>query len=253
MRGLIAGVLGGVSGAVGEIADGQIKTNQIGELKAQMAQIELEKQLRIDEVSRDRDIQDIGRKATATAAAAPTIAQGEAQGMIALAGTPGYLDATRSIAAAGESSATRASAGFTSDRRAIEGDIAELRRTLSQTTDETERSNLMRQINDLSGSPAAGAKTYGDMVAAAGHYSRMAQGLRKQAEEAYDPSERAELLSRAAQFEEQADTILQETRGRRLGEARIVPPQSASGGERKSVSKSGRPIVFRDGQWVYDE
>lgn len=253
MRGLISGVLGGVSGAVEQIADGQIRTNQIGDLKAQMAQIELEKQLRIDEVTRHRDIQDIGRKAEATAAAAPIIAQGEAQGLVATASTPGYLDATRAIASAGESSATRASAGLASDRRAVEAEINALRRELSQTTDETQRAQLQRRINDLSGSPATGAKTYGDMVAAAGHYSRMAQGLRKQAEEAYDPSERAELLSRAAQFEEQADTILQETRGRRLGEARIVPPQSASGGERKSVSKSGRPIVFRDGQWVYDE
>lgn len=253
MRGLIAGVVGGMAGAVNQIADGQIATNQRADLHAQMAQVELEKQLRIDEVKRNRDILDIGRKAEATAQAAPILAQGEAQGVISMANTPGYLDSVRQMQAAGESSATRASAGLTSDRRNIEAEINALRRQLSQTTDDTERANIQRQINDLSGSPATGARTYGDMVAAAGHYSRMAQNLRRQAEEAYDPSEREQLLSQAQRFENQADSILQETRGRRLGDAGITLSSSPSDGERRSVSRSGQPIVFRDGQWVYEE
>lgn len=251
MRGLLAGAIGGVAKAVDQIADKQIATNQHVDMRAQIAQIELEKHLRIDEVKRNRDVQDIGRTASAKAEAAPILARGDAEGAIAKTSTPGYLDSLRQKTAAEESSSSRASAGLTSDRRTMENEVNNLRRQLSQATDQDERATLSQRITDLSaGLPGAG-KSFGDMVAAAGHYSRMAQSLRKDAEASYVDSEKRQLLDQASQYEQQADAILQETRGRRLGQAGIKSATPSGSGERESVSKSGRPIVQRDRKWVY--
>lgn len=158
MRGLIAGAVGGMASAVGEIADGQIKTNRHMDLASQLSQIELEKQLRIDEVKRNRDILDIGRKSEA-----------EAQAFTTKVNTPGFLESTSALAAAGESPSARTNAAIAAGRHGIEQEVHRLRRELAQATDETERARLIRQINDLSGADGeAGVReTLAQQVAAA--------------------------------------------------------------------------------------
>jgi len=78
MRGLIAGVLGGAARGYTQMAEGELKKQQELDLRTQLMEAETEKQLRIDEIKRNRDVADIPRKAEATAAAAPILARGDA-------------------------------------------------------------------------------------------------------------------------------------------------------------------------------
>lgn len=252
MRGLIAGVLGGAARGYTQMAEGELKKQQELDLRKQLMEAETEKQLRIDEIKRNRDIEDIPRKAEATAAAAPILARGEAQGQIAKTSTPGYLGSVAQETSAKESSATKASAAASNFELSQKRALGDLRTRLSKTTDETERANLQQAINDLSGGTST--KSYSDMVTAAGHYRMLAQNLRKDAEMAGSEEERTDILQRAMNYEKEADAILQATKGKRLGGSSQGGSSTTTGSPREGqedVSKSGKPIVFRNGQWVY--
>ncbi len=285
MRGLIAGVLGGAARGYTQMAEGELKKQQELDLRTQLMEAETEKQLRIDEIKRNRDIADIPRKAEATAAAAPVLAEGEAaaapikargeaaaapiraegeaaaapikargeaQGQIAKTGTPGYLGSVAQETGAKESSATKASAATSNFELSQKRALADMRTRLSKTTDETERANLQQAINDLSGGTST--KSYSDMVTAAGHYRMLAQNLRKDADMAGSEEERTDILQRAMNYEKEADAILQATKGKRLGGSSQSGTSTTTGSPREgqeAVSKSGKPIVFRNGQWVY--
>lgn len=274
MRGLIAGVLGGAARGYTQMAEGELKKQQELDLRTQLMEAETEKQLRIDEIKRNRDVADIPRKAEATAAAAPILARGEAaaapiraegeaaaapikargeaQGQIAKTGTPGYLGSVAQETGAKESSATKASAAASNFELSQKRALADMRTRLSKTTDETERANLQQAINDLSGGTST--KSYSDMVTAAGHYRMLAQNLRKDADMAGSEEERTDILQRAMNYEKEADAILQATKGKRLGGSSQSGTSTTTGSPREgqeAVSKSGKPIVFRNGQWVY--
>ena len=285
MRGLIAGVLGGAARGYTQMTEGELKKQQELDLRKQLMEAETEKQLRIDEIKRNRDIEDIPRKAEATAAAAPILArgdaaaapiraegeaaaapikargeaaaapiraEGEAKGQIAKTSTPGYLGSVAQETSAKESSATKASAAASNFELSQKRALSDLRTRLSKTTDETERANLQQAIGDLSGGTST--KSYGDMVTAAGHYRMLAQNLRKDAEMAGSEEERTDILQRAMNYEKEADAILQATKGKRLGGSSQGGSSTTTGSPREgqeAVSKSGKPIVFRNGQWVY--
>lgn len=83
MMGLIAGALTGAAKGVGEIAQMGIEKQNKIDLAQAFADIDQQKQLRIDEVTRGRNIEDIGRKAEADAAAAPIVAKGKVAGQVA--------------------------------------------------------------------------------------------------------------------------------------------------------------------------
>lgn len=295
MRGLIAGVLGGAARGYTQMAEGELKKQQELDLRTQLMEAETEKQLRIDEIKRNRDIADIPRKAEATAAAAPVLARGdaaaapiraegeaaaapikargeaaaapiraegeaaaapikargEAQGQIAKTGTPGYLGSVASETSAKESSGSKAQGALANFKLSQERAVADLRTQLSRTTDEGQRGVIEQQIKDLSGSSS---KSYGDMVTAAGHYRMLAQNLRKDADMANTEGERTAMLERAMYYEKEADGILQATKDKRLGSDGKSGASTTTGSPREgqeSVSKSGKPIVFRNGQWVY--
>ena len=76
LGGLIAGAIGGAADAVHGIAEGQIADKRKVDLTQAMAEIESEKALMLDKIKRDRDVEDIGRNASARAAAAPIEAVG---------------------------------------------------------------------------------------------------------------------------------------------------------------------------------
>ena len=87
LGGLIAGALKGASEGYGVVAKGELENQQKLDYAQKILEMQTEKDLRVDEIKRDRDIKDIGRKteatATAEAAAAPIKAKGEVAGKVA--------------------------------------------------------------------------------------------------------------------------------------------------------------------------
>lgn len=83
LGGLIAGALKGGADAMGDVAKMEYQGQQKMDYAKQLSDMEEQKLLRIDEAKRNRDITDIGRKATAEAAAAPIIAKGQVGGQVA--------------------------------------------------------------------------------------------------------------------------------------------------------------------------
>ena len=275
LGGLIAGALGGAAKGYTQMAEGELQNQQRLDFQREISKMEEERLLRIDEIKRNRDVDDIGRRtsaqATADAAAAPVRAQGEAtaapikaQGEVAGAvakidaattaglpakkasyeraefeagkplatdratfqgqtegaayaakvNAPGYTAAKAKDTAAGESSATKATAAVANFELSQKKAVADLRTQLTKTKDPEDRSFIEQQIKDLSGTST---KSYGDMVTAAGHYRMLAQNLRKDAEMAGTEEDRADMMARARYYEQEADGILQTSKGLRVG------------------------------------
>lgn len=131
--------------------------------------------------------------------------------------------------------------------------LGDLRLQLARSTDPDERAVLQQAISDLSGTSTT--RSYSDMVTAAGHYRMLAQNLRKDADTlAESDEERRTMLERAYNYEREADSILQMTKDKRLGGSGQNSGGTGTSGPKEgeeAVSKSGKPIVFRNGQWVY--
>lgn len=275
LGGLIAGALGGAAKGYTQMAEGELQNQQRLDFQREISKMEEERLLRIDEIKRNRDVTDIGRRtsaqATADAAAAPVRAQGEAaaapirargevagavakideatnvglpqkkadyerteftagaplrsdqatergtlegQAFTAKVNAPGYTAAKARDTAAGESSASKATAAVANFELSQKKAIGDLRTQLTKTRDPEDRAFIEQQIKDLSGTST---KSYGDMVTAAGHYRMLAQNLRKDAEMAASDDERADMMTRARYYEQEADGILQTTKGLRLG------------------------------------
>lgn len=83
LGGLIAGALTGAAKGVGEASDVMLGQQNKLDLAKAMSDMEEQKLIRLDENKRGKDIDDIGRKATATAAAAPIVARGAVAGQVA--------------------------------------------------------------------------------------------------------------------------------------------------------------------------
>lgn len=83
LGGLIAGALSGAAKGVNEASDVMLAQQNKIDLAKAMSDMEEEKLLRVDDVKRGRDIDTIGKTATATAAAAPIVAKGNVAGQVA--------------------------------------------------------------------------------------------------------------------------------------------------------------------------
>ena len=118
VMGLISGALGGAAKGYNEYATSELRKQQEIDLAKQLLEAQEEKQLRIDEIRRQRDIADIPLKAQATADAAPVLARGEALGQVTKTSTPGYLSAIQSEADVKESSSLKALRGAQMDNLA---------------------------------------------------------------------------------------------------------------------------------------
>lgn len=246
--GLISGVMGGAAKGFSDVSELEMKKQSELDMRKQLMEAETEKQLRIDEIKRDRDIADIGRrtdaetsayvksaplkakadadvapiKAKGEADAAPIKAKGEANAQVVKTDTPGYLKSVKSEATAKhvESAGSVAQADLARYQLANLRAVSDLRTKLSNTSDPAERESLTQQIGDLSGNSS---KSYADMVTAAEGYRKLAQGLRKDLEMVTDPDERKSITDRANYYETEADSILQSTKGKRLGSANAKP------------------------------
>lgn len=118
LGGLIGNVMSGVGGAYANVAKGELDNQQKLDYQQRYLQMVEEKDKRIAEFTQDLEVAGIGRKAEATAAAAPVLArgkaaaapieaEGEAQGLIAKVGVPGYTGALQSETDAKESTSTK--------------------------------------------------------------------------------------------------------------------------------------------------
>jgi hypothetical protein len=319
LGGLIAGALGGAAKGYTQMAEGELQNQQRLDFQREISKMEEERLLRIDEIKRTRDVEDIPRRtsaqAAADAAAAPVRAQGEATaapiraqgeaaaapiraqgeaaaapiraqgevagaaaridaataaglpqkkatyeraefdagkdlardratfqgqtegaGYVAKVNAPGYTSAKAKDTAAGESSATRAAAAATNFELSQKRAVADLRTQLTKTKDPDDRAFIQQQISDLAGTST---KSYGDMVTAAGHYRMLAQNLRKDAEMATTEDERTDMMNRARYYEQEADGILQTTKGLRLGKS-AKPTSGPNAGA--APAASGAPV-----------
>ena len=94
--GLIAAALGGAAEGYGKGAEMEMKKQSELDLKKQLADAEMERQLRVDEIKRSRDIAQIKPLAEAEAEAAPIRAKGEAAA--APIKTAAEIEATNTLA-----------------------------------------------------------------------------------------------------------------------------------------------------------
>lgn len=119
LRGLIGGLMTGVGGAYANVAKGELDNQQKLDYQERYLQMLEEKEKRVAEFTQDLEVAGIGKKATATAAAAPVLAAGkaaaapieaageaaaapikagaDASSTIIKANMPGYTDAISSI------------------------------------------------------------------------------------------------------------------------------------------------------------
>lgn len=244
MVGIVAGALGaGIGKAAGrasDIAQGYIDDGRKLDLQTELTKLDEEKQLRIDEIKRMRDRNDIVPNAMAKAEAAPIIAQGDAvaapikaegdaKAQVVKTNTPGYLDSVKSDARAKyiESSGSIAAANLANFDLDSKRTITNLQKELSNTTDPTLRSQITQKIRDLTPNSRGGLA---DVASVGNGYRMLAKELRKDAESA-DPSERDEMLQRARQYEEMAASSFNSVTERRGG------PTSNTGGSKPSAAR----------------
>lgn len=250
LGGLLASVMKSGGGAYADIAKGEYEKQGRIDYAKQISEMEKEKQLYIDKITRERNIADIPLRTAATAeanlAAAPLIGRATAATSAAQLQEEtdsGTTELRRSIKAndimaetkarsAAEMASTKEQAAdtkFTSalrtlnDAKASESErnnaarsainlglervVADLRRKLSNTSDQQERQKIQQRIADLSGG-AGRNERMADVVSAATNWRIMAKDLRKDAENVMtSPEEREEILSRAKEYEVLADSI----------------------------------------------
>lgn len=227
LGGLISGVMGGVASGYTDYAKQRLDVD----LKKELMAAEEEKLLRIDEIKRQRDIADIKPKAQATADAAPIIARGEAAaapikaggeaaGQIAKTSTPGYLDSVSKETNAKESSSSKVQA-----------------RLAGLSIDEKQKvQKLIDEYENPSTTPDRKAQIK-DSLTVRGIIKPGEFGTEKVTTESVDP--------------ETGATTKTERTQKRSGAAQ--PPKGASGPKEgdTGTSKSGKPIVYRNGRWEY--
>lgn len=289
LGGLIGSVMKPAAEAGAKYAEKRIDLD----IKKELMDAEEQKLLRIDEIKRQRDLRDIplkGRAETdvnvdrtervgevetnvmvnrenamrdpkAQTAEETTKAQGrgERANLSAYADDPNARKGARAKASDSESSGTKAQGALAQFKLTQEKALADLRTKLSKLPgDSAERTEIERQIKDLSGSLIT--KSYSDMVTAAESYRKMAANLRKDAEDMFEEpgsTEKQELLRRARIYEEEADAILQAAKNKRLSGStspKTDKPSKGTNGPKEGdtdTSKSGKPIIFRNGQWEY--
>lgn len=83
LGGIIAGALAGGAKGVSDVAGTMLEKENKLDLAREMSKMDEEKSLRIDDITRTRNIEGIGRTAEATAAAAPIAARGVVAGRVA--------------------------------------------------------------------------------------------------------------------------------------------------------------------------
>ena len=163
-------------------------------------------------------------------------------------GDKDYLRAKQAETDAGESTSTKSSRAESTRGSRLENDekaeLTSLRKRAEEMRargDEEGAKKLDDQIARRKTGKGANEKSYSDVVQAAAQLNKLA--------EAAEMEGTPESTSRAATLRRQAEAMLTG-----VGEKRGVPSGASAGGPKEgetAKSKSGKPIVFRNGQWVY--
>lgn len=255
--GLISGLMGGIAQGTSHIADLEMKKQQELDLQSQLLKAKEDMQLRIDEVTRGRDIRDIGlrsdaettayernapKKAETDAKVAPIKAVGEAKGQIAKVATPGYTDALSKedyAKSSGERSVATISTGPANAKNAREqqawDESVKAREwtakylTAYEAGDMQAAKEARLQAVKLGVDPAASRK-----------------GSLKVSE---DDSGNKVLVHEDSQgnVTRVDPNTLEPYRGKGPGAGQAAGPKEGD----KGTSKSGKPIVYRNGNWEY--
>ena len=190
MKGIQGGAEAGVYAAKG-LYDDQRKVD----VSKQLADIEEEKLLRIDEVKRQRDIADIPLKGAA-----------ETQVAVDRGNNKDYLTAERNVAKAKhiESQGSIAQAALANFQLASQQEIQGLRSKLASTNDEGEREAIKQKISDLSPNSKG---SYADVASVGNGYRLMAKEAREDAKNAMNDDERGASLKKAQDYETMADAV----------------------------------------------
>lgn len=191
MQGIQSGADAGVYAAKG-LYDDQRKID----VSKELANIEEEKLLRIDEVKRERDIRDIPLKGAA-----------ETQVVVDRGNNKDFLTAKRNVAKAEhiESSSSIAQAALANFQLNSQKEIQGLRTKLSETNDPAERDALKQKISDLSTSAKG---SYADVASVGNGYRMMAKEAREDAKDLAG-EEKTAAIKRAQDFEAMADAVFQ--------------------------------------------
>ena len=281
--GLISGVLGGAAKGVTDLADAELEKKQKIDLQQKILEMTEAKEKRIAEFqgnlnieNKKREITEVGPLQTAQDVArtkevgtaetgvlvdrkkqtAPIeidtakktkLAEGEAdrENMGAYAGDPKARAGVRAKASDSESSATKISATAAQFELDQKRTLAGLRKTLSQTTDPTEREDLRRRIDDLNG---LSSRSFSDVVTAGEAFRKMAANLRKDVNDGvYSEEESKDILKRANLYEAQAANVLQGAVDKRMGggtskggstSTNVMPPPAAVQALRSDPSRA---------------
>lgn len=209
-NGLLQGVMKGIQGGADAglyAAKGMFDDQRKVDVSKQLADIEEEKLLRIDEVKRQRDIRDIPLKGAA-----------ETQVAVERGNNNDYLTAERNVAKAKhiESAGSLAQAALANFQLNSQKEIQGLRTKLAGTNDEGEREAIKQKISDLSPNSKG---SYADVASVGNGYRLMAKEAREDAKNAMNDDERNASLKRAQDYEVMADAVFQsvtEKRGARV-------------------------------------
>lgn len=236
LGGLIGGVMGGAAKGYTDYAKQRLDVD----LKKELMAAEEEKLLRIDEIKRQRDIKDIAPRAEATAAAAPVLAAGEAAAapiratgeaaaapikagadaasQVIKTNTPGYIESVGKEASAKESSGSKAQARLANMSIAEKEEVTALLKEYDNPATKPERK---AQIKD----------------------ALTVRGIIKPGE--FDTEK---VITES--MDDQGNVVKTERVQRRNSNSAPKGDTGPKEGD-TATSKSGKPIVFRNGRWEY--
>ncbi len=207
-NGLLQGVMQGIQGGADAgvyAAKGLYDDQRKVDVSKQLADIEEEKLLRIDEVKRERDIRDI-----------PIKGQAETQVAVDRGNNKDYLKAVGNEARAKhvESAGSIAQAALANFQLNSQKTIQDLRGKLAGTTDAAERDAINQKIADLSPNSKG---SYADVASVGNGYRMMAKEAREDVKNAATDEERSAATKRAQDYEKMADAVFQSVTQKRVG------------------------------------
>lgn len=295
LGGLIAGALGGAAKGYVEASESELKKQQTLDLQKQLMAIEEEKQLRMDEIRRNRDITQKKREIEeidplkATSDANRTTVVGAAETGV----LQGREDALRPGKVATTQAMGEAETGVLAKREdALRPGKAATTKAVGEAQGEVERGNLAKYGSDPDARKGVRAKAQdtatppieSPTALSNRKWEEEIRGLRRELADLPADSPRAQELQRKISVLQGSATAKGDTLAQQVAAARTVlndmestdgqkatareflnlalsdavtkrgGTNPASGGPKegdRSKSKSGKDIIYRNGQWEY--
>lgn len=192
LAGLISGVMGGAAKGYTDVAQGELKKQQELDFRKELMAAEEQKMLRIDEIKRNRDVADIGRRTTA-----------EADARLATAGTNARADVAAKVAtfdAADAAGLPAKEAGYKGKQLAANAPNVEIearQRGTAAATEQTARTDAPGYLASVAKETSAKESSASKASAAASGFElaqkKALADLRSKLSQTTDPDQRATL------------------------------------------------------------